>query len=107
MAPTVAKAMARQAVPGEFNLKVHCIMCFRAAITSKTSLSPMMIAICFQTPSVRWRSGLIENDAYLMQLSYYINENPLRAGIVRRLIDYRWSSYPAYAYNRRHPEGIY
>ena len=38
-----------------------------------------------------------------MQLSYYIHNNPLRAGIVERLIDYRWSRYPAYAYNRRHP----
>ena len=41
-----------------------------------------------------------------MQLSYYIHENPLRAGIVRRLIDYRWSSYPAYVYNRRHPNWL-
>ncbi len=38
-----------------------------------------------------------------MQLSYYIHRNPLRAGIVQRLIDYPWSSYPAYAYNRRCP----
>jgi putative transposase len=49
----------------------------------------------------RFSSILVENAAYLMQLSYYIHHNPLRAGIVRRLIDYRWSSYPAYAYNRR------
>jgi hypothetical protein len=45
---------------------------------------------------------LVENDAYLMQLSFYIHKNPLRAGMVKRLIDYRWSSYRAYAYNRRH-----
>ncbi len=51
----------------------------------------------------RYKSILVENDAYLMQLSYYIHNNPLRAGIVKRLIDYRWSSYPAYAYHRRHP----
>jgi REP element-mobilizing transposase RayT len=50
----------------------------------------------------RYKSILVENDAYLMQLSYYIHNNPLRAGIVKRLIDYRWSSYPAYAYNRSH-----
>ena len=54
----------------------------------------------------RYKSILVENDAYLMQLSYYIHDNPLRAGIVRRLIDYRWSSYPAYAYNRRHPNWL-
>ena len=41
-----------------------------------------------------------------MQLSYYIHDNPLRAGMVRRLIDYRWSSYPAYAYNRRLPKWL-
>ena len=54
----------------------------------------------------RYKSILVENDAYLMQLSYYIHNNPLRAGIVKRLIDYRWSSYPAYAYNRRLWEDI-
>ena len=54
----------------------------------------------------RYKSILVENDAYLMQLSYYIHHNPLRAGIVKRLYDYRWSSYPAYAYNRRHPKWL-
>ena len=54
----------------------------------------------------RYKSILVENDAYLMQLSFYIHNNPLRAGIVRRLIDHRWSSYPAYAYNRRHPDWL-
>ena len=55
----------------------------------------------------RYKSILVENNAYLLQLSYYIHNNPLRAGIVKRLIDYRWSSYPAYAYNRRHPKWLY
>jgi REP element-mobilizing transposase RayT len=54
----------------------------------------------------RYKSILVENDAYLMQLACYIHNNPLRAGIVKRLIDYRWSSYPAYAYNRRHPKWL-
>jgi putative transposase len=54
----------------------------------------------------RFKSILVQNDAYLMQLSYYIHNNPLRAGIVKRLIDYRWSSYSAYAYNRRHPKWL-
>lgn len=54
----------------------------------------------------RFKSILVQNDAYLMQLSYYIHRNPLRAGIVKRLMDYRWSSYPAYAYDRRHPKWL-
>ncbi len=54
----------------------------------------------------RYKSIIVENDAYLLQLSYYIHRNPLRAGRVKRLIDYRWSSYPAYAYQRRYPEWL-
>jgi REP element-mobilizing transposase RayT len=51
----------------------------------------------------RFKSILVENEAYLLQLSYYIHRNPLRAGIVQRLVDYPWSSYPAYAYKRPCP----
>jgi REP element-mobilizing transposase RayT len=54
----------------------------------------------------RYKSIIVENDSYLLQLSYYIHRNPLRAGCVERLIDYRWSSYPAYAYHRRYPEWL-
>ena len=54
----------------------------------------------------RYKSILVENDAYLMQLSYHIHNNPLRAGMVKRLIDCRWSGYPACAYNRRHPKWL-
>jgi REP element-mobilizing transposase RayT len=54
----------------------------------------------------RYKSILVENDAYLLQLSYYIHNNPLHAGIVKRLISYRWSSYPTYAYNRSHPDWL-
>jgi hypothetical protein len=40
----------------------------------------------------RFKNMLIENDAYLLQLSYYIHRNPLRARIVKRLASHRWSS---------------
>jgi REP element-mobilizing transposase RayT len=40
----------------------------------------------------RFKSLVVENDAYLMQLSCYIHRNPIKAGIVNRLADYRWSS---------------
>ncbi len=48
----------------------------------------------------RFKSFLIENDKYLLILSCYIHRNPLRAGIVRRLVDYQWSSYKIYAYGK-------
>ena len=50
----------------------------------------------------RFKSILVQNDAYLMQLSCYIHRNPLRGGLVNRLADYRWSSYRSYAYKTSH-----
>jgi putative transposase len=50
----------------------------------------------------RFKNMLVQNDAYLLQLSYYIHRNPLRAGMVKRLADYKWSSYRAYAYAKSH-----
>ena len=54
----------------------------------------------------RYKSILVQNDAYMLQLSYYIHRNPLRAGIVKRLTDYRWSSYRSYAYGRKSPRWL-
>jgi len=51
----------------------------------------------------RFKSFIVENDAYLNQLSWYIHRNPLRAGIVQRLMDYQWSSYPVYAHRKKGP----
>lgn len=48
----------------------------------------------------RFKSFLIENDRYFAAMCLYIHGNPLRAGIVDRLSDYRWSSYQAYADKR-------
>ena len=49
----------------------------------------------------RFKSILVQNDAYVLQLSCYIHRNPLRAGLVRRLADYPWSSYRACAYGQK------
>jgi REP element-mobilizing transposase RayT len=54
----------------------------------------------------RYKNMLVQNDAYLLQLSYYIHRNPLRAGMVRRLADYKWSSYRAYAYGKSIPKWL-
>jgi REP element-mobilizing transposase RayT len=54
----------------------------------------------------RFKSIIVENDAYLMHLSCYIHRNPLRAGIVKRLADYRWSSYLAYGYGKSKPDWL-
>ncbi len=54
----------------------------------------------------RFKSLIVENDAYLIELSCYIHRNPLRAGMVKRLMDYKWSSYPAYAYGKKAPRWL-
>jgi REP element-mobilizing transposase RayT len=51
----------------------------------------------------RFKSIIVENGAYLMQLSCYIHRNPLRAGVVDRLTKYKWSSYNYYAYHTKRP----
>jgi REP element-mobilizing transposase RayT len=55
----------------------------------------------------RFKSIVVENDAYLLQLSYYIHRNPLRAGRVNRLAFYKWSSYRAYAYGQAIPQWLH
>ena len=40
--------------------------------------------------------GNNQQDIFVSDDDRYLFNNPLRAGIVKRLIDYRWSSYPAY-----------
>jgi putative transposase len=54
----------------------------------------------------RFKSILVEDDSYFINLSCYIHCNPLRAGIVKRLGDYQWSSYPHYAYGQKSPEWL-
>jgi len=46
----------------------------------------------------RYKSKIIEKDEYLLECARYIETNPLRAKVIKRLKDYRWSSYNFYAY---------
>ena len=41
----------------------------------------------------RFKSSLIDSERYLMTCYRYIEENPVRAGMVQSIEDYRWSSY--------------
>lgn len=41
----------------------------------------------------RFKAILVEADEYAMELSRYIHLNPVRAGMVTRPEEYRWSSY--------------
>ena len=45
----------------------------------------------------------IEKDAYLLECGRYIERNPLDAHLVENLINYYYSSYNFYAYNKPDP----
>jgi putative transposase len=44
----------------------------------------------------RYRGILVDKDNYLVELSRYVHLNPVRASIVKRPEEYKWSSYPGY-----------
>lgn len=45
----------------------------------------------------RFKGIIVDKDEYLVTLSRYIHLNPVRAGIVQRPEDYKWTSYRSYA----------
>lgn len=44
----------------------------------------------------RYKSIIISENSYLLQVVRYIHRNPLRANIVKKLEDYSWSSHKGY-----------
>jgi putative transposase len=44
----------------------------------------------------RYKSIIVDQDTYLLELIRYIHRNPIQAGLVKRLEDYRWTSHKAY-----------
>lgn len=48
----------------------------------------------------RYKSSLVDSDAYLLICMRYIEMNPVRAGMVVHPGEYQWSSYSANAYDK-------
>lgn len=44
----------------------------------------------------RYRSEVILDEPYLLQVIRYVHNNPVKAGIVNHPLDYKWSSYKEY-----------
>lgn len=51
----------------------------------------------------RFKSIVIDADAYLLEVSRYIHNNPVEAKIVGLPHEYRWSSYGSYIYPGKEP----
>lgn len=48
----------------------------------------------------RFKSEIIDTDEYILQASKYIHQNPMRANIVEKVSDYKWSSFNIYGGKR-------
>lgn len=44
----------------------------------------------------RYKSEVVEDERYLFTVLRYIHQNPLKAGIVKDISEYKWSSYSEY-----------
>jgi putative transposase len=51
----------------------------------------------------RFKALLVEKDSYCQELSRYIHLNPVRAGLVDRPSEYRWSSHRCYIGKEKKP----
>ncbi len=49
----------------------------------------------------RYKSEVVENDAYLLTVMRYIHQNPVKAGIVKDMQEYPWSSYHEYSLQKQ------
>jgi putative transposase len=49
----------------------------------------------------RFHSPIVSEDGYFLNVMKYIEQNPLRAGMVKKIEDYRWSSYLLNVRNKR------
>jgi hypothetical protein len=54
----------------------------------------------------RYKAIVIEADEYVQELSRYIHLNPVRANMVAKPGEYRWSSYHEYIGVRKRPEWL-
>lgn len=51
----------------------------------------------------RFKSPIVGEDSYLLEVSRYIELNPVRAKMIERPEDYKWSSYVYHANGKRSP----
>jgi len=54
----------------------------------------------------RFRSERVDRDAYLVTVIRYIHQNPAKAGLVKKLADWKWSSCIGYYGGETYPPGL-
>jgi hypothetical protein len=46
----------------------------------------------------RFKSEAVEDDSYFLTVLRYIHQNPLKAGVVKKIQEYPWTSYREYSH---------
>lgn len=97
----------------EYELFAYCLMDNHVHLLIKEVSDPLQIIIrrfsssyviwfnkkymrCGHLFQERYRSEAVENDRYFLTVLRYIHQNPVKAGIAKRVRDYRWSSFSEY-----------
>ena len=57
-----------------------------------------IVGVVFQG---RFKSILVDEDSYALVVTVYVHINPIRAGVVKNLEEYKWSSYLDYIGKRK------
>lgn len=67
---------------------------FNSSYTNWFRIKHQLVGSLFQG---RYKSILVDKDAYLLELSAYIHLNPVRAGITKTPEEFAWSSYACFS----------
>jgi putative transposase len=98
-----------------FTLHTYCLMTNHVHLQIQTKNSPPSMIMKYMNTNYakyfnkkyhhfghvfdkRYGAELIDSSEYELDLSKYIHLNPLKAGMVERLEDYKWSSYLVYVH---------
>lgn len=54
----------------------------------------------------RFRSEAVDDESYALTAARYIHNNPVKAGIVAKAEDFKWSSYKEYLSNIEYKQGL-
>jgi len=98
-------------------LNSHIHLVIQTPNDDKISISKIMHGICWRYAFTynrrhkrkghffndRFKSPIVQSDVYGVTLLKYISQNPVRAGLVKRAGDWKWSSYRVYSEGEYNP----
>lgn len=105
------QTVARYTEKGDIKIYGYCLMNNHVHILIKdTNLAVTMRKICASYVywynrkykrcghlyQDRFKSEVVEDDKYFLTVLRYIHQNPVKAGLVKSISDYKWSSFDEY-----------